>query len=820
MTKARHIQGLNSRHLEYITKYNPYHLRHFADDKLKAKKFLEARDIRVPKLIASFRDLNQLSLERVRQLPADIVVKPNNGSRGLGIVVLTEKTKEGWKKISGGEFTHQQMLIHLRNTIQGAYSMSGYADIALIEKRIITNEHLASICYKGLPDIRIIVFNLVPVIAMLRIPTAESGGKANMDAGGIAAGIDMSKGELTYLAQYTKIVHELPGFGNVQGFKIPFWDEILRISSQCQFATKLGYLGVDIAVDKNGPLLLEINARPGPKIQIANLVPLRRRLKRIEGLKVKTVNHGIEISKALFGRKVDKDIKSLSGKTVIGNKEYIQLYYHEGPKKFLAKINPNISENYIASDLFKDIKKNHPSLTEESETLKLRYQMLDKKSQTIFKPIKMDDKEFKVILGRRELHHFLIDPFKYKVSEKPEQPQKMEKTRETHRKKLKSATIVKQWKDIDMRLVRIEKSMLKNYSLMPLNFHEEQETFVREKGEYNPQFIYKSNQETYEYLKQEIKKLSISDQTPQGKLMLRKQDELLTKLDMLNSIGNDTERFTELSKAIFARPDEELFAEARGVMEDYMKNRDHFPNSKTMTAEEFKVRLQKYLAKHNLQHWNIQMRESGVRIAVGKSKKRTIYLSSDGVFAESDVKGLLAHEISTHVMRTENGILQPYELLLYGTPGYLETEEGLAIYNQYVFTDKKNPKFYTPAITYVKTAEILDMSFQEATQLQSVQTLFRRKKKSDEILKGIFKKIYRVKRGVSDTSEKGGYAKDLLYFSGYHKVKRYLKAGGNYSDLYRGKIGIDDLPLINKMEELHAPKFLPHFYSKDTYDLL
>jgi len=39
----------------------------------------------------------------------------------------------------------------------------------------------------GLPDIRIICFNMVPVIAMLRIPTELSDGKANLHSGACAA---------------------------------------------------------------------------------------------------------------------------------------------------------------------------------------------------------------------------------------------------------------------------------------------------------------------------------------------------------------------------------------------------------------------------------------------------------------------------------------------------------------------------------------------------------------------------------------------------------------------------------------------------------
>ena len=59
--------------------------------------------------------------------------------------------------------------------------------------------------------------------------------------------------------------------------------EHLEIASKAYEMTGLGYLGADIVLDKErGPMMLELNARPGLAIQIANLVGLSRRLKEID----------------------------------------------------------------------------------------------------------------------------------------------------------------------------------------------------------------------------------------------------------------------------------------------------------------------------------------------------------------------------------------------------------------------------------------------------------------------------------------------------------------------------------------------------------
>jgi glutathione synthase/RimK-type ligase-like ATP-grasp enzyme len=65
--------------------------------------------------------------------------------------------------------------------------------------------------------------------------------------------------------------------------QVPYWQEILTIASQSFELTGLGYLGVDIVLDKQiGPLMLELNARPGLNIQIANREGLDLRLQKIK----------------------------------------------------------------------------------------------------------------------------------------------------------------------------------------------------------------------------------------------------------------------------------------------------------------------------------------------------------------------------------------------------------------------------------------------------------------------------------------------------------------------------------------------------------
>jgi D-alanine-D-alanine ligase-like ATP-grasp enzyme len=79
-------------------------------------------------------------------------------------------------------------------------------------------------------------------------------------------------------------VDEHPDTGAlVAGLQIPHWDFILETAARGYNVTELGYLGVDMVIDKElGPMILEMNARPGLSIQIANGEGLTRRIARIE----------------------------------------------------------------------------------------------------------------------------------------------------------------------------------------------------------------------------------------------------------------------------------------------------------------------------------------------------------------------------------------------------------------------------------------------------------------------------------------------------------------------------------------------------------
>lgn len=338
------ILGLNRRNQEYIRPYNPPSAKNIADNKILTKKVLAKEGIKTPQVYKVIRNKKQLEFLDWDSLPKSFVIKPNRGTGGNGIIVFFGKKKKetAWIRPSGETMSKRDIILHIENILEGRFSMGSKSDIAIIEERVKTDPLLKQYSYRGVPDIRIICFNSVPIMAMTRLPTKRSNGTANLHSGAICTGIDIATGITTYSMQMNpralfsdtyediETTTDLKVNKKLSGIQIPYWDEILRIALVCQKASNLGYIGVDIALDRdNGPVVFELNARPGLGIQVANKTGLRWRLEKVKDLEIKSIKHGIRIAKNLFGGEVEESIEAISGRKVVNINEKIYLYYRD-----------------------------------------------------------------------------------------------------------------------------------------------------------------------------------------------------------------------------------------------------------------------------------------------------------------------------------------------------------------------------------------------------------------------------------------------------------------------------------------------------------
>ncbi|WP_300378866.1 alpha-L-glutamate ligase-like protein [Henriciella sp.] len=312
------VLGINSRNLDFIAAYNPRRFYPLVDDKVITKKLAIEAGVTVPELFGVIRYGGEVHLiEEIAKRHKSFVVKPSRGSGGGGIMVFNGVAKAGLRRMNGRIMPWGDVKYHLNNMLSGMFSMGDGSDQVMLEERLVPHSAFSKLAFGGVPDVRVIVFRGIPVMGMLRLPTAESDGKANLHQGGIGAGIDMVTGITTRGVQHNDSVDLHPDFETpVRDFQVPGWPDILELVSRLGHHVGLGYVGVDIVIcEHKGPTLLELNARPGIAIQTANLRGLRPLLEAIHALPdiPEDVHKRIEIGKANWTRQSLERFHTLEG---------------------------------------------------------------------------------------------------------------------------------------------------------------------------------------------------------------------------------------------------------------------------------------------------------------------------------------------------------------------------------------------------------------------------------------------------------------------------------------------------------------------------
>jgi alpha-L-glutamate ligase-like protein len=275
--RARNVMGINGRNRALVREHNRREHYPLADDKLLTKEALGAVGVPVPRTLRVFTGMDEAARSPESMAGFDdFVIKPTQGSGGEGILVILSRSEAGWFDTDGKLWSAAMIRRHVSNIIFGNFA-NGLSDRAMVEERLLQAPPLGDVAFPGLPDIRVITLRGRPLMSMLRIPTRHSHGKANLHQGAIGVGVDLETGRAVHASFRGAAVERHPDTGTaVAGVVVNRWDEILDVARRTAAALPLGYLGIDIALDRNrGPLVLEVNARPGLEIQNANQRGLR-----------------------------------------------------------------------------------------------------------------------------------------------------------------------------------------------------------------------------------------------------------------------------------------------------------------------------------------------------------------------------------------------------------------------------------------------------------------------------------------------------------------------------------------------------------------
>lgn len=422
--KLSSILGLNARTQLFAYKYNTKRGKNIANSKIQTARMLKAEGIPHPEVYKKFKAPHDVSEFDWNSLPNRFALKPSRGLGGGGIIVVKKKVGDGvWLTTQRETVNISDLKLHTLDILEGAFSMGNVPDVAFIQEYVGRHLRFRKYAYRGTPDIRIIVFNKVPVMAMLRLPTKESGGRANLHQGAIGVGVDIATGITTRAIWHgEQIVFKPDTNRKLRGIKIPNWTQALTIAVKTQMASHLGFIGVDIVLHpEKGPMVLETNAQPGLQIQLANMEGLKRRLERVEDLNVRDAEHGVSVAKALFAGRFADRVRAEEGIKTIKAVEEIEVAKGAGGyAKVLAKIDTGAWSSAIDEEFAKEIgiyskgqvlwkrKKLSALGEEERPVIPMTFWLAGRKIKTQVTVADRSQLRYQVLIGRTDLNGFLI----------------------------------------------------------------------------------------------------------------------------------------------------------------------------------------------------------------------------------------------------------------------------------------------------------------------------------------------------------------------------------------------------------------------------
>jgi uncharacterized protein (TIGR02421 family) len=501
-------------------------------------------------------------------------------------------------------------------------------------------------------------------------------------------------------------------------------------------------------------------------------------------LKVQSPEKAVSLAQDLFGAKAKaKPAESSPDRPVLGLRETITITGSSGMNAEVhSLLSPDLERTIFDASLVKELER-AGALEIESEadrTYRVKFTLGGKKIQTVAQEGEVSPHSVRALIGRRDLGGFLIDPAKATIA--------------PSRRSVVKGDI----RAIDKLLSAIDEELITLKHVKPTNLHEERER-AKDDLRYNPVFIYAEPEADLSDLEDRLMALTIDD-LPAGTLFKKKRRELLQRITMVRSRGN-ARHFTEASSALFGVPSSVLITSAAAVLRARPESDPPLPPSDDISAEETAKIFEEVLERYGLHDWQVVIREHTIaRCTVGGRK---VTLRKDAVFSRAFLPALIAHEIETHVLTAENGDHQPYELFRRGFAGYLDTQEGLAIYNQNRFLSENHEKRYGPVRNVLGVAYALENSFAQTRRYLQEELGYGPEKSLNKTIE--------LKRGLGDTSEAGGFTKGLAYYRGLRAIEHYVMQGGDLSQLYIGKIALEDLEVIKQIPGVKAPLVIPAF---------
>lgn len=337
--------------------------------------------------------------------------------------------------------------------------------------------------------------------------------------------------------------------------------------------------------------------------------------------------------------------------------------------------------------------------------------------------------------------------------------------------------------------------------LAPLNISDEKNNFFSKiaKGEvYNPHFEYKKFSFDESDTIKELEKIKKDFSALKHPLSSHYEKTIYKEIQLIQNMSDRSlKSYPMWLSNIYGYPSDDDFNYALNLLREIEPN-DILNIEYDIQAETLKRKIQTHLKALNIEEWKISLENVSARISVSTVTK-TIAIKIDTLFEHNEIQRLFLHEIGVHVIRHENGLKQKYLLFSKGFPDFMETEEGLAI-----FAEKRNKLLSNIALAKYCCRLI-------AAYVSKYNDFYNIFKKISKYINDsdAFDIVMRIKRGLVDTGQIGGFTKDQVYLSGLRKIE--LQPIDTIRKLFIGKVGLNDLDVVNLLPinyNVNYPKWL------------
>jgi hypothetical protein len=340
----------------------------------------------------------------------------------------------------------------------------------------------------------------------------------------------------------------------------------------------------------------------------------------------------------------------------------------------------------------------------------------------------------------------------------------------------------------------------------PTNLKEEKEKFF-ESDTYEPYFEYRVVKNRNEEIFAELSNLKlISDVDPRiSDFYLKLIESKKLASDLMHSVGNN-DLVTELSVRKYRAPSAKLFRNSARILRGKLDKYDVVRSKKIdrgekLGYEQIEKAFEVVFDNFGLDGWSMSpsknISKNGIKVGI---KRKQIFVDPNITRSEFKLKKTLVHEVGTHVLRSLNGFDTGFPALGNANlTSYLDIEEGLATWNE------ESMGYLTDSWLKKKAGMVWGIYLGEQLTFRQLYNAL-----SGNFLKySSWDIAYRIKRGLGDTSYPGIYAKDVVYFRGFRKVKRILEKDPTmYEKLYAGKIDVKRAKWVDE-GLLPKPRIVP-----------